>query len=151
LTFWQSKRICSDNAVPSVVSPCYTPFQGGLWGMRLQGIVAATCVAAILGACMGRTPDPVAVVQAQDQTMGCTGILAEIQANNAKVQQLAKDNGWKVAQNVAAGVGGLLIWPLWFAMDFQGTADKEAAALQARQQYLAQLAAQKRCGGPSRT
>jgi len=119
--------------------------------MRFQGIVAATCVAVTLGACMGRTPDPVAVVQPQDRAMDCTAILAEIQANNAQVQQLAKDNGWKVAQNVAAGVGGLVIWPLWFAMDFQGTADKEAAALQARQQYLGQLAVQKRCGGLPRT
>jgi len=116
------------------------------------GIVAAVCfVAAALGACMGRTPQPVAVVQPQDQMMDCTAIYAEIQANNGRVQQLAKDNGWKVAQNVAAGVGGLVIWPLWFAMDFQGTADKEAQALQARQQYLGALAAQKRCGGPPKT
>ena len=67
------------------------------------------------------------------------------------MQQLAKDRGWKVAQNVAAGVGGLVIWPLWFAMDFQGTADKEAAALQSRQQYLGALAVQKRCGGAPQT
>lgn len=119
--------------------------------MRFQGIVAATCFAVILGACMGRSPDPVAVVQPQDQMMNCAAIFAETQANNAKVQQLAKDNGWKVAQNVAAGVGGLVVWPLWFAMDFQGTADKEAAALQARQQYLGQLAVQKRCGGLPQT
>ena len=25
----------------------------------------------------------------------------------------------KVAQNVAAGVAGLVVWPLWFAMDFK--------------------------------
>jgi hypothetical protein len=100
---------------------------------------------------MGRTPQPVAVVQPQDQFMDCTAIYAEIQGNNAQVQQLAKDRGWKVAQNVAAGVGGLVIWPLWFAMDFQGTADKEAAALQARQQYLGALAVQKRCGGAPQT
>ena len=52
---------------------------------------------------LGRSPDPVAVVQ-PDQMMNCTAILAEIQANNAQVQQHAKVNGWKVAQNVAAGV-----------------------------------------------
>lgn len=43
--------------------------------------------------------------------------------------ELAKEHGWKVAQNVAAGVGGLVVWPLWFAMDWQGTANTEAAAL----------------------
>jgi hypothetical protein len=77
--------------------------------------------------------------------------MAEVQANNIRVQQLAKDQGWKVAQNVAAGVGGLVIWPLWFAMDFQGTASTEASALQSRQQYLGALAVQKRCGAPAQT
>ena len=47
-----------------------------------------------------------------------------------------------MAQNVAAGVAGLFIWPLWFAMDFQGSAGIEAGALQSRQQYLAARAAQ---------
>jgi len=121
------------------------------WGMRFQGIVVATCIAVILGSCMGRTPDPVAVVQPQDQMMGCTGIYAEVAANNQKIEQLAKDNGWKVAQNVAAGVAGFVVPVLWFGMDFQGTADKEAAALQARQQYLGALAVQKHCSGPPRT
>ena len=37
-----------------------------------------------LGACMGRTPQPVAVIQPQDQFMDCTAIYAETQANNAK-------------------------------------------------------------------
>ena len=32
--------------------------------------------------------------------------MAEVQANNEKVQQLASDEGLKTAQNVAAGVAG---------------------------------------------
>jgi hypothetical protein len=39
-----------------------------------------------------------------------------------------------------------VIWPLWFAMDWHGTATKEAQALQNRQQYLAAQTEQKRCG-----
>jgi hypothetical protein len=35
-------------------------------------------------------------------------ILAEIEANNAKVTQIANEQGWKVAQNVGAGVVGLM-------------------------------------------
>lgn len=77
--------------------------------------------------------------------MDCAAINAEVQANNKKVIELGGEEGAKVAQNVAAGVAGLIIWPLWFAMDFQGAAPKEIAALQARQQYLATLAEQ-RCG-----
>ena len=61
-------------------------------------------------------------------------IQAEINANNMKVQELADEKGMKVAQNVAAGVAGLVVWPLWFAMDFKGAADKDVVALQARQQ-----------------
>jgi hypothetical protein len=100
------------------------------------------------GGCAGRAPAPVAVVQAQDRYMDCPAILVEVTANNQRLSDLASEQGWKVAQNVGAGVAGLFIWPLWFGMDFQGTAGKEAAALQSRQQYLAVLAEQRHCGEP---
>ena len=112
-----------------------------------SGMAGAVILALALSACMGRAPDPVAVVQPQDQSMDCTAIYAEVAANNQKVEQLARDQGWKTAQNVAAGVAGLVVPILWFGMDWQGTASKEAQALQARQQYLGQLALQKGCGG----
>ena len=47
-------------------------------------------------------------------------IRAEINGNNQKAQELANKQGMKVAQNVAAGVVGLVIWPVWFGMDFRG-------------------------------
>ena len=104
-----------------------------------------TVVAAVaLSGCAGRSPAPVAVVQPQDRYMDCAAISIEVQANNAKVQQLASDQGLKTTQNVAAGVAGIFIPVLWFGMDFQGTADKETQALQSRQQYLASLAEQSR-------
>lgn len=108
--------------------------------------LAALGAALLLASCAGRAPQPVAVVQPTDRYMDCAAILAEVQANNAKVEQLAKDKGLKTTQNVAAGVAGLFIPILWFGMDFQGTADTEITALQNRQQYLAVLAEQKRCG-----
>jgi hypothetical protein len=96
-----------------------------------------------LSACAGRDPQPIASVQAQDVYSDCTMIRAEIEANNAKASQLASEQGGKVAQNVAAGVAGLVIWPIWFGMDFKDAAGKEAAALQARQQYLTTLATER--------
>jgi len=75
-------------------------------------------------------------------------ITAEIQANNIKVQELANEEGGKVAQNVVAGVAGVFIPVLWFGMDFKGAASKEVTALQARQQYLTTLATE-RCAQPS--
>lgn len=78
----------------------------------------------------------------------CAMIRAEIEANNVQAQKLADENHAKIAQNVAAGV---VIWPVWFAMDAKGAAGTEMDALAARQQYPASLAAQ-RCpqsGPPS--
>jgi hypothetical protein len=96
------------------------------------------------GGCMrGSGAQPVAVVQPQDRYSDCTAITAEIEANNQKVQDLASEQGLKMGQNVAAGVAGLVVWPLLFAMDFQDSASKEVAALQSRQQYLTTLAEQR--------
>jgi len=114
----------------------------------MRAYVMLVAFAGLLGACAGREPDPVDVVQAHDANMSCMQIRAEVAANNAKVERLAKEKGWKVAQNVAAGAAGLVIPVLWFGMDWQGAASKEAAALQARQNYLGQLALQKGCSMP---
>jgi hypothetical protein len=107
------------------------------------GISGALVAALALGACAGRDPMPVATAQPQDIYASCIQLQAEIQANNAKVVQLAEEQGLKTAQNITAGVVGLVVWPVWFAMDFKGGADKDVAALQARQQYLAILATER--------
>ncbi len=103
--------------------------------------------AVLCAGCAGRDAAPVATVQPHDQTSDCAMISAEIEANNAKVRELADEKGVKVAQNVAAGVAGLVVWPVLFAMDFKGAADQDMAALQARQQFLTNLAVQ-RCAKP---
>jgi len=107
--------------------------------MRL-GVFWAMAVGLALGSCAGRDPESIAIVQPQDQYSTCAMISAEIQANNVRVKELADEQGLKVAQNVAAGVVGIVVWPIWFAMDAKGAATKDVAALQARQQYLAGLA-----------
>jgi hypothetical protein len=109
------------------------------------GVCFAMAIGLAVSACAGRDPAPVASVQAQDVYSDCTMIRAEIAANNAKAKELADEQGMKTAQNVAAGVVGIVIWPVWFGMDFKGAAAKDAAALQARQEYLTTLATQ-RCG-----
>jgi hypothetical protein len=76
-------------------------------------------------------------------------INAEIQANNTRVQALASEQNAKVVQNVAAGVVGIVVWPVLFAMDAKGAAGTDAAALQARQEYLVILAGQ-RCAPGAR-
>ena len=113
--------------------------------MRNELVVAMLGIALV--GCAGRDAQPIATVQAQDTVADCTMIRAEIEANNIKVRELADEQGLKVAQNVAAGVAGIVVWPIWFAMDFKGAASKDVAALQARQQYLAVLATE-RCARP---
>jgi len=75
--------------------------------------------------------------------MDCTAIQAESKANADKLTELGREDGGKVAQNVAAGIAGVFIPVLWFAMDFQNASGKEAQALNARQQYLGTLAEQR--------
>jgi hypothetical protein len=96
-----------------------------------------------LSACAGRDPHPVAVIQPQDQYSDCAMIRAEIDANNEQAKKLADENGMKVAQNVTAGVVGIVVWPVWFAMDAKGAAGTEADALKSRQEFLAKLAEQR--------
>jgi hypothetical protein len=115
------------------------------WGFRVRiGMLSATAIGLALSACAGRDPHPVAVVQPQDQYSDCAMIRAEIEANNTQAQKLAEENGWKVGQNVLTGVGGLVFFPVWFAMDAKGAAGTEADALKSRQEFLAKLA-EERC------
>ena len=78
--------------------------------------------------------------------MTCSAMMAEFASNNAKITELGGEKGAKVAQNVAAGVVGLVIWPVWFLMDFQGAAGTEIKALQDRNAYLATKVNEDGCG-----
>ncbi len=101
----------------------------------------------LLSGCAGRAPELTPLVQPTDQAATCDQIMAEIKANNQRMTDLANEEGWKVGQNVAAGVVGLVIWPVWFGMDFQDAAGKEGKSLSQRNEYLGTLA-QQRCNRP---
>src|SRR4029079_10680800 len=93
------------------------------WGNQvtmMTKMVSAFALTTMLCACAGRQPAQIGVVQAQDPSMDCLAIQAEANSNSSRIADLGRESSNKVAQNVAAGVAGLLIWPLWFAMDFQG-------------------------------
>jgi len=117
--------------------------------MKMKAL-GALC-ALILGACAGRDPELIQTVQPWDSTASCTQIRAEIEANNVKMKNLADEQGLKVAQNVVTGVGGLFTLGIaWAGMDFKGAASKDVASLQARQQYLSTLAAEKCAAQPQK-
>ena len=103
--------------------------------MHIVTVVAVLGIA--LAACASHElPQPTATVHAQDANLDCAMIRAEIQANNAKATELADDQGWTLKQ--------------WYryGKDFKYEAERDAAALNARQEYLAALAAE-RCAPPS--
>jgi hypothetical protein len=104
----------------------------------------------VAAGCAGRAPQPTQVVQAMDQQLSCDQIIAEIKSNNERISDLAREKGWKVTQNVAAGVAGLFVPVLWFGMDFQDAAGTEAKALSQRNEYLSSLATN-RCSPPTTT
>ncbi len=105
--------------------------------------LVVVALAVLTTACAGRTPTPVAVVQPVDETMNCDAIQAESAANTKRIAELGSERGAKIAQNVAAGVVGLFIWPTLFLMDFQDAIGKEEEALKSRNNYLATLARQR--------
>jgi hypothetical protein len=83
-------------------------------------------------------------VQPFDLQKDCPALSAEIAGNTRRIDQLAVEQGDKRTQNIVAGtVGAILFWPALFAMDFQDAVGTESNALQARQQYLATLTAQR--------
>jgi hypothetical protein len=96
----------------------------------------------LLSGCAGRAPELTPIVQPTDQFASCDQIMAEIKANNQRMTDLANEEGWKVGQNVAAGVVGLVIWPVWFGMDFQDAAGKEGRSLSQRNGYACTAALQ---------
>ena len=67
-------------------------------------------------------------------------IRSEIEANNLEAEKLAEENHAKIAQNVAAGVAGVVVWPVWFAMDAKGAAGTEMDAPKARAAISVSLA-----------
>ena len=116
-------------------------------GAFMRKYFAIPILAALVCAgCAGRAPNLVQVVKASDNQLSCDQIVAEIKSNNEKITDLAKEEGLKVTQNVVAGVAGLVVPVLWFGMDFQDAAGKEAKALSQRNGYLTNVA-QQRCGG----
>jgi hypothetical protein len=69
----------------------------------MKRVTISLAAMVFLVGCAGRAPAPVAVVQAQDSYMDCPAILAEVEANNRRVQELASEEGWKTAQTALEG------------------------------------------------
>lgn len=116
----------------------------------VTGVSVGVSVALTLSGCAGRAPEISPLVLASDKHVTCEAIEAETRINNAKITDLSAEQGFKLGQNVVAGVAGIFVWPAWIGLDFQNAAGKEADALSQRNAHLLALA-RDRCRPKSQT
>jgi len=111
----------------------------------VKNLVAVMCMLA-LGACAGRSAQPVSMMQPYDNSLSCEQIQAEIQSNESKARQLTDENNSAHNANIAVGAVGLfLFWPALFALDLSDSERVEIQALHDRNMHLASL--QRDCSG----
>lgn len=104
--------------------------------------------ALFLSGCAGREAHPVSVTQIGDDTLTCPAIQAQIEANQAQARSLDSQRANHNATNAVVGVvGAVLFWPALFALDMTDYERQEMTALQERDQYLQQIAANHKCNG----
>lgn len=117
--------------------------------VTIKKMVSAIALMAVLGACAGRDPIAAApIVQPQDANQSCEALYAEMTVNNTRITALKGEEGNKRGQNIAMGIiGAVLFAPALLAMDFKDGAGTDRKNVEARQQYLEAMYAQKSCTG----
>ncbi|MFO1152522.1 MAG: hypothetical protein U1E42_02490 [Rhodospirillales bacterium] len=101
-------------------------------------------VSLLLTACAGRTANPVSLTSTTDTSADCAMLQAEASVNAQRINDLTNEQEFKLAQNVFVGVAGMFLVAPLMLIDVQDAPGVEKKALQARNQYVATLAA-KRC------
>lgn len=113
----------------------------------LKRILALSTTCLVM-ACNGQGSNTSPVASATPQQHGCLQIQSEVAENNQKVRALLAKGGTKRAPNVVAeGVGVVLFAPEPSLTASEDAAGMESVALNLRQTYLADLAAEQ-CSGP---
>ena len=95
--------------------------------------------------CAGRTANPIATKEVGDRDLDCEEIEAEMSDLDAQARRLLGEQDSKTGKNVAIGVAGLFIWPIWFFADLSTAERQEAQAMQDRARHLQRLARKKDC------
>lgn len=105
-----------------------------------QGVIAGLICLAIVGCANTRDPNPVSLKQSGDEKMSCRDIETEYRSNtNIATNKISKNNS-NDGQDILLGV---LIWP--GLADFKNADGTEGNALLDRNQYIYQIALQKKC------
>jgi hypothetical protein len=107
--------------------------------------ISLLCISAILTGCAGRAANPVMVRQMGDNHKSCQMIQREISSIETNIQTLVPQSD-KTGKNVALGIGGLFIWPMWLFMDLSSAEKEEINAYRMRHDHLLSLSQEKGCG-----
>jgi len=100
------------------------------------------------GACAGRAPQPVAVVQPQDRYSDCAAIAAEM--NNQKVTELASEQGLKVGPECGRRCGWLGGLAAPFRDGFSGHRRQGGCRAAESPAILGHARTTEMCAGPAR-
>lgn len=111
----------------------------------MKKLIICALIALFLAGCAGRSANPIATREVGDNKMECEEILAEMSELDRKARRLMGEQSAKTGKNVAWGVAGLFIWPLWLAMDLSDAERQEAVAMQDRYSHLQRIHAKKDC------
>lgn len=107
-----------------------------------------TCIllvfSVILTGCAGREANPMALYMPGDEKRSCPALHAEMAQLQAEMQRMLPKTD-KGLSNALLGTAGLIIWPLWFFMDFKDAEKIEYNALRQRYNRLLVYAAEKEC------
>lgn len=101
--------------------------------------------AIILTACVGRTPHPISTVQPGDKHLACSQIEAEVIQRQDGLQDLETERATRQQANIAKGIGGILLFPVWFFLDLGSAPETEASAIKKRLNTLKRHANNKDC------
>ncbi len=95
--------------------------------------------------CAGRAANPVAVKEAGDNKMSCEDIVSEMSDLDQRARRLMGEQSSKKGKNIAWGIAGLFLFPLWFGMDLSDAERQDAQAMQDRYRHLDRIYNKKDC------
>lgn len=114
--------------------------------IKTAGIVLASLGLLFASGCAGRDDAHIIdVKEATDSAMSCQMIEFERAELSNKAARLMAEHKEKSGRNAAVFVGGLFLWPIWFAADLSDDEKLEAQAMQDRDAHLKRLAITKGC------
>ncbi len=113
--------------------------------MRSYFAIPALGTVLLVAACEARQTTPVAMTQPGDADLTCVQVAAEIKENEAKAIELAGADMDLVSNNVAAGVVGTLVWPMFLATDLSQSEQIQFRALRDRNANLERIYRDQEC------